>query len=157
MAMLRVDHIAIAVRDLDAAVDRYVQGLGAEQIARKKGVENGEPVEVAYLRLGESVVTLISSDKPDGFVNRFIEKRGEGLHHLALETDDLDGTVANLERLGLGIPLRADLYGRREVILRPREFAGVVLQIIQWDRPAATIEERAARIRDFELKPAGES
>lgn len=154
MAVLRIDHLAIAVKNLDEAVDRFTKALGAEEIARKKGLENNEPMEVAYLRVGDSIITLISSDYKDGFIAKFLDRRGEGMHHLALETDDLDGLVATLQQLGINVPLRAELPGRKEIVLSPREFNGVVLQIIQWSRPAATIDERIRRIQDFEFEPA---
>lgn len=156
MGVLRIDHLAIAVKDVDAAVARFTEALGGEEIARKKGLENGELIEVSYVRVGDSIITLLTSHDPEGHIYKFLERRGEGMHHLALETDDLDGLVSTLENLGIRIPIRAELPGRREIVVGPRDFSGVVLQIIQWDRPASAIEDRVKRIHDFEFEQPDE-
>jgi methylmalonyl-CoA/ethylmalonyl-CoA epimerase len=113
-----------------------------EVLREKAGV-----VKVVYLRIGENVLSLVQSLEADGFINRHIERHGEGLHHLGLEVDDLAGFVKDAEAKGYAIPLRDEFSNRSEVVLRPRDAAGVVLQVLQWtDGAADTVEARIERI-----------
>ena len=91
----------------------------------------------------------------DGFINQHISKHGEGLHHLGLEVDNLNEFVQQVEGKGFKIPLRDEFTNRTEVVLRPRDAAGVVLQILQWKGGSdATIEDRIERIRKLQNQPA---
>ena len=142
------------MRDCDRATEQYVKLLGAEHIRTEELREKAGVVRVAYLRIGENVLSLVQSLEPDGFINRHIEKFGEGLHHMGLEVDDLDGFVANVEAQGFRIPLRDEFSNRREVVLRPRDANGVVLQVLQWtDSVADTVEARIERIRRLQNLP----
>ncbi|HSE95723.1 MAG TPA: hypothetical protein VLD61_07505, partial [Methylomirabilota bacterium] len=78
-------------------------------------------------------------------------RRGEGLHHVAVVVDDLDGYVRDLEAQGIRIPHRESLGPlRREILLSPRDLNGVVVQVIEWSEPdAPTLEERIGRLRRF--------
>ncbi len=150
----RIDHVAIAVRDCDRATEQYVKLLGAEHIRTEELREKAGVVRVAYLRIGENVLSLVQSLEPDGFINQHIEKFGEGLHHVGLEVDDLDAFVANVEAQGFRIPLRDEFSNRREVVLRPRDASGVVLQVLQWtDGAADTMDARIERIRRLQNLP----
>jgi methylmalonyl-CoA epimerase len=84
--LTEIDHVAIAVRDLDAAVEWYGRVLGAE-LAHRERVE-GDGVEEALLRVAESYVQLLTPIHADSPVARFLERRGEGLHHVAFRVDD---------------------------------------------------------------------
>ncbi len=140
--------MAIAVRDCDKARMQYESLLGAEHVRTEVLREKAGMVKVAYMRIGENVLSLVQSLEPDGFINRHIEKHGEGLHHLGLEVDDLAGFVKDAEAKGYVIPLRDEFSNRSEVVLRPRDAAGVVLQVLQWaDGGADTVEARIERIR----------
>jgi methylmalonyl-CoA/ethylmalonyl-CoA epimerase len=144
----RIDHVAIAVRDCDKARAQYESLLGAEHVRTEVLREKAGMVKVAYMRIGENVLSLVQSLEPDGFINKHIERHGEGLHHLGLEVDDLPQFVKNLEAKGYAIPLRDEFSNRSEVVLRPRDAAGVVLQVLQWtDGGADTVEARVERIR----------
>jgi len=143
----RIDHVAIAVTDVEAAVKRYVGILNAEHIRTIELQEKAGPVKVAYMRIGETILSLIQSIDEDGFINKHIEKRGEGLHHLGLEVDDLDEFVRNIEKNGYTVPLHDEFSNRREVILRPKETCGVIMQIMEWTKGNdSTIEDRIKRI-----------
>ena len=150
----RIDHVAIAVRDCDAATEQYVKLLNAKHIRTEVLREKAGMVKVAYMQIGENVLSLVQSLEPDGFINQHIDKHGEGLHHLGLEVDDLDGFIAQVEGNGYKIPLRDEFSNRSEVVLRPRDAAGVVLQILQWKGGSdATIEDRIERIRNLQNQP----
>lgn len=105
MARIRgVDHIAVAVTDLDDAVERFDWILGTELIGKKELELVGSKMGVAYLKLGDTIIGLDQATDPDGFVAKFIERRGEGLHHLGLEVDDLDEFKEDLRQRGVRIP-----------------------------------------------------
>lgn len=147
----RIDHIAIAVRDVDAGIAKWQALLGAELVEKTDLTMQGRRVEAAYLKVGDGIVVLDGAADPEGFVARFIERRGEGLHHIAVVVDDLDAYVAGLEARGVTIPHRESLGPlRREVLLSPKDTCGVVVQVIEWKEPdAPTLEGRIARLRRF--------
>ena len=150
----RIDHVAIAVKDADAATKQYVDLLNAVHIRTEILEEKAGRVKVSYLQLGENVLSLAQSLEPDGFLNQHIAKHGEGLHHMGLEVDDLDGFCKEVEAKGYKIPLRDEFSNRREVVLRPRDAHGVVLQIMEWAGGCDTsVAERIERIRALKNKP----
>lgn len=149
--VIRIDHIAVAVRDIDDAISKYQRILGAELIENVGLSMQGNKNRAAYLKLGDGLIVMDGAVDPDGFIARFIEKRGEGLHHIALVVDDLDGYVKDLEAKGVKIPHR-ESFGplRREIVLSPKDLCGVVMQIIEWkEGDAPTVEERIERLRRF--------
>jgi methylmalonyl-CoA epimerase len=151
----RIDHVAIAVRDADQATQQYVNLLNAVHIRTEILREKAGPVKVAYLQIGDNVLSLVQSMEADGFINQHISKHGEGLHHLGLEVDNLNEFVQQVEGRGFKIPLRDEFTNRTEVVLRPRDAAGVVLQILEWKGGTdATIEDRIERIRKLQNQPA---
>ena len=150
----RIDHVAIAVRDADEATRQYVNLLNAVHIRTEILREKAGPVKVAYLQIGENVLSLVQSIEADGFINQHIAKHGEGLHHLGLEVDNLNEFIGEVEGKGYRIPLRDEFTNRSEVVLRPRDAAGVVLQVLEWKGGSdATIEDRIERIRKLQNQP----
>ena len=153
----RIDHVAIAVRDADQATLQFVKLLNAVHIRTEILHEKAGDVKVSYLQLGENVISLAQSMETDGFLNKHIDKHGEGMHHMGLEVDDLNEFVREVESKGFTIPLRDDFSNRSEVVLRPRDAAGVVLQIMQWNGGwDVSLEERIERIRKLENLPKTE-
>jgi methylmalonyl-CoA epimerase len=150
----RIDHVAIAVRDADAATQQYVKLLNAVHIRTEVLKEKAGMVKVAYLQIGENVLSLAQSLEPDGFLNQHIDKHGEGLHHMGLEVDNLAEFVSEVEAKGYKIPLRDEFSNRSEVVLRPRDANGVVLQVLEWKGGSdATVEDRIERIRKLSNQP----
>lgn len=149
--VLRIDHIAVAVRDVDAGIAAYRKILGAELLDKVELTMQGNRMCAAYLRVGDGLVVLDGAVQPDGFLARFVDKRGEGLHHVAVVVDDLDGYVRDLEAAGVRIPHREALGPlRREVLLSPKDLCGVVVQVIEWkEGDLETVEERLDRLRRF--------
>lgn len=128
----RLDHVAIAVKDLDSALAFYRDVLGMPV----GGVERVESQAVDIALVGEEPgrVELICPYVPDSGVARFLEKRGEGLHHLALRVDDLEATLARLKAEGL--PLidespRPGAHGTRVAFVHPKGALGVLLELVQ--------------------------
>ena len=150
----RIDHVAIAVRDADQATRQYVNLLNAVHIRTEILREKAGSVKVSYLQIGENVLSLVQSMETDGFINQHISKHGEGLHHLGLEVDDLSEFINEVESKGFKIPLRDEFTNRSEVVLRPRDAAGVVLQILEWKGGSdVSIEDRIERIRQLHNQP----
>ena len=147
----RIDHVAIAVKDADQATRQFVSLLNAVHIRTEILQEKAGPTKVSYMRIGENVISLIQSMDEDGFVNQHIAKHGEGLHHMGLEVDNLEEFVKEVEGKGFKIPLRDTFSNRDEIVLRPRDSAGVVLQILQWKGGSdATAEDRIQRILNLQ-------
>ncbi len=150
----RIDHVAIAVRDADQSTEQFVKLLNAVHIRTEVLREKAGMVKVSYLQIGENVISLAQSLEPDGFLNQHIAKHGEGLHHMGLEVDDLDEFCSEVEAKGFKIPLRDEFSNRKEVVLRPRDAAGVVLQIMEWNGGCDVgVEERIDRIRKLANQP----
>lgn len=150
----RIDHVAIAVRDADKATEQYKALLNAKHIRTEVLREKAGTVKVAYMQIGENVLSLVQSLEPDGFINQHIDKHGEGLHHLGLEVDNLDEFVTDVTSQGYRIPLRDEFSNRTEVVLRPKDACGVVLQVLQWtDGGGDTVEDRIDRIRRLQNQP----
>lgn len=136
--MLRkIEHIAVAVSDLEAAIAHYSETWGLEVEHRERVEDQG--VEEAMLALGESYLQLLGPTGPDTTVGKFIAKRGEGLHHLAYEVDDLEGALAELK--AKGVPLidekpRKGGRGHMVAFVHPKGNHGLLVELIQ-----ATSEE----------------
>jgi methylmalonyl-CoA epimerase len=127
----QIDHLGIAVRSLDAALQFYERHLGFT-VAERETVDH-EKVNVAMLPAGESRIELLEPTEPDSVIARFIEKRGEGLHHVALKVSDLPATVLRLKTQGarlLNEP-RPGAGGHLYVFVHPSSTGGVLLELIQ--------------------------
>ena len=128
----RVEHIALAVADLDAAIAHYEEVWGLSVEHRERVEDQG--VEEAMLPLGESYLQLLGATGPDTTVGKFLERRGEGLHHIAYEVDDLPGTLAELK--AKGVPLideepRRGGRGHMVAFVHPKGNHGLLVELIQ--------------------------
>jgi len=129
----RIDHIGIAVKELDRSIEKFRDILGAELIDRTDVYINGGKVAAAHLKLGDKIIVLDSSDDPKSSITRYVSKHGEGLHHLCLEVDDLDRFTTFLENEGINISYKNTTNPiRKEIFIHPNEFCGVLLQIINY-------------------------
>jgi methylmalonyl-CoA epimerase len=128
---MRIDHLGIAVSSLEKALGFYERQLGLSVSLREK-VEQ-EKVNVAMLPAGDSRIELLEATGPDSVIAKFIEKHGEGLHHVALKVPDLIATVARLKTAGarlLNDP-RPGAGGHLYVFVHPSSTGGVLLELIQ--------------------------
>jgi len=127
----RIDHLGIAVRSLDAAL-RFYEGQLGFSVSLRETVEQ-EKVNVAMLPAGEPRIELLEATGPDSVIAKFIEKRGEGLHHVAIKVPDLAATVERLKTSGtrlLNEP-RPGAGGHLYVFVHPSSTGGVLLELIQ--------------------------
>jgi LAO/AO transport system kinase len=126
-----IDHLGIAVRSLDTALGFYEKQLGFS-VSLRETVER-EKVNVAMLPAGDARIELLEASEPDSVIAKFIEKRGEGLHHVAVKVADLTATVERLKAHGarlLNEP-RAGAGGHLYVFVHPSSTGGVLLELIQ--------------------------
>jgi methylmalonyl-CoA epimerase len=142
----RIDHVAIVVRDLEDALRFYRDTLG---IAPSRVLDfPREGVKIAFLPLGGpggSEIELLEPTDPAGGVARFLEKRGEGLHHLCLEVEDIDEALAELMAAGaatLNTVPRPTAEGRG-VFLHPKGTGGVLLELVQREESATSDDGEA--------------
>ena len=128
----RVEHIALAVSDVEAAISHYRDVWGLEVSHRERVEDQG--VEEVMLPLGDSNLQLLSALSPDSIVGRFLERRGEGLHHIAYEVDDLDRTLDELRLKGVRlIDERPRPAGRGHMVafVHPSANHGLLVELIQ--------------------------
>jgi methylmalonyl-CoA/ethylmalonyl-CoA epimerase len=128
----KVEHIALAVADLDAAIDHYskIWGLAVEH--RERVEDQG--VDEAMLAIGDTYLQLLGPTSPDSTVGKFIERRGEGLHHIAYEVDDLEATLAELKSKGVPLIDEAPRKGGRGhmvAFVHPKGNHGLLVELIQ--------------------------
>lgn len=131
----RIEHVAIAVADLEAAVAHYAEVWDLPVEHRERVEDQG--VEEAMLPLGDAYLQLLGATGPETTVGKFLAKRGEGLHHIAYEVDDLEATLADLK--GKGVPLIDDAprrggRGHMVAFVHPKGNHGLLVELIQ--RPA---------------------
>ncbi|MCC7353162.1 MAG: methylmalonyl-CoA epimerase [Anaerolineae bacterium] len=127
----RLDHIAIAVKDIQAALAVYEGALGlactlVEEIPEQK-------VKVAFLPTGDSEIELLEPTTEDSGVARFLEKRGEGMHHICVEVDDIEATLAELRARGTPLLDDKPKHGAhgRIAFLNPRGTHGVLIELVE--------------------------
>lgn len=131
--MLRkIEHVALAVSDLDQAIQLYrdVWGLTLEH----REIVEDQGVEEAMLRIGESYIQLLSPLGDDTSVGRFIQKRGEGLHHIAYEVGDLEVALQRLKNEGVELIDESPRRGSRNTkvaFVHPKGNRGVLVELVQ--------------------------
>jgi methylmalonyl-CoA/ethylmalonyl-CoA epimerase len=135
--LLDIDHVGIAVTDLDGAVEDYRAALGAEPVHRE--VVGDQGVEEVLFRAGSSYIQLLGALGPDTPVGKFLANRGEGIHHVGYRVADV---ASVLERLRMsGVPLidqapRPGSRGTTVAFVHPRGFRGVLVELVQEGAPA---------------------
>lgn len=135
MRIKKLDHVGIAVRNKENAEEFLTAVLGARKVIDESWVYGGQEFNWAYFLVGEQgMVELISSPDPENFVNRFIDKRGEGMHHITLQVEDLVEAVEYLESRGITVvDLNAENPAWKEAYIRPRDAFGVLIQLAEFD------------------------
>jgi methylmalonyl-CoA/ethylmalonyl-CoA epimerase len=130
-----IDHVGVALEDLEAALALYRDSLGMALVHRETILEQG--VEAALLDVGESHVELLQPLGPDTAVGKFLVRRGPGLHHVAYRVESVDETLATLAQAGMRLideRPRTGIRGSRVAFIHPASTGGVLTEIVQ---PAA--------------------
>lgn len=130
--MIRIDHIGIAVKDIESSRSLFESLLGTPQI--KSELVASENVLTSFFQSENSKIELLHSDDPDNVINRFIAKRGEGIHHIAFEVEDIQKAIADLQTKGFQFindepKLGAD--NKMICFLHPKSSNGVLIELCQ--------------------------
>lgn len=127
-----IEHIGIAVKSLDETIPLYEKLLGVkcysiEEVADQK-------VKTAFFQLGQTKVELLESTDPDGPIGKFIEKKGEGIHHIALSVSGLDKRLGELDNMGIQLidsTSRKGAEGLNIAFLHPKSTHGVLIELCE--------------------------
>jgi methylmalonyl-CoA/ethylmalonyl-CoA epimerase len=128
----RIDHVGIAVDDLDAAIELYRAGFEMRLAHRETVEEQG--VEAVLLDVGEGHVELLAPLGPETAVGKFLARQGPGLHHVAYAVDDIDAVLRTLAEEGLELidsEPRIGIRDSRVAFLHPRSTGGVLTEIVE--------------------------
>lgn len=128
----RIDHVGVAVSDLDSATALYVGTLGMPMAHRERVDSQG--VEAALLDVGDGHVELLQPLGADTAVGKFIERRGEGLHHVAYAVEDIEATLERLRDAGLELideQPRVGIRGSRVAFVHPKATGSVLTEIVE--------------------------
>ena len=128
----RIDHVGVAVEDLDAALELYARDFDMREQHRETVEEQG--VEAVLLEVGDGHVELIKPLGPDTGVGKFIAKNGPGLHHVAYATDDIDAALDTVREAGLKLIDKEPRIGIRKsrvAFLHPRSTGGVLTELVE--------------------------
>src|SRR3954462_3522667 len=132
MLLTEIDHVAIAVSDLEAAIDYYGRAFGAT-VDHREGVES-DGVEEALLKGADSYVQLLTPTRPDSPVAKAIEKRGEGLHHVGYRVDDCAEALASMVAAGgqaIDKEPRPGSRGTTVAFIHPKGSYGTLIELVQ--------------------------
>jgi catechol 2,3-dioxygenase-like lactoylglutathione lyase family enzyme len=143
----KVDHIAVAVRNLEETKKRLTALLGAQFIVEKVNPEG--QYKVAIFRVGENTFSFLESTSPDGFVAKHIERFGESPQHMGVEVDDLNRFMEHLHGQGLKTSGYTEIAGvRKEVLVGPKNPLGIILQVFEWlgEYKSASPEKRMTKV-----------
>jgi methylmalonyl-CoA/ethylmalonyl-CoA epimerase len=133
LKIVKIDHIAVCVPDLDEAAAKWRAVLGLVPTSRE--VVESQKTEAALLPVGETSVELIAPRGNEG-LERFLEKRGPGLHHIAVEVQGIEQAIALLE--SLGVPMidrtpRKGARGHKVAFVHPKATGGVLIELVEPD------------------------
>ncbi len=132
MNILKIDHLGIAVKSIDAGKSFWMEALGlkfegTETVAEQK-------VTTAFFPVGESEVELLESTAPDGPVAKFLENRGEGIHHIAFRVENIEAALEELKQKGIRLideKPRKGAGGKKIAFLHPKATNGVLVELCE--------------------------
>ena len=143
----KVDHIAIAVKNLQEARKKFEELYGAKFIVEKTNQE--ENYKVAIFRVGENIFSMLESTSPEGFVAKHIERYGESIQHMGVEVDNMKEFVEHLLSKGVKTSGYKEIEGvRKEALVGARNAFGIILQVFEWigNYKKASPEERMTKV-----------
>lgn len=131
----KIAHLGIAVKDLEAAKSFYEDVLGLACSGEE--VVPSQKVKTAFIPAGDVNIELLESTDPDGPIAKAIEKRGEGVHHVAYEVDDIEAALADMKAKGVRLideEPRAGAHGARIAFIHPKASLGVLVELCEYPR-----------------------
>jgi methylmalonyl-CoA/ethylmalonyl-CoA epimerase len=130
--LTRIDHVGIAVEDLDASVEHYRRTLGIEPVHRERVESQG--VEEVLLAVGDSYVQLLGALGPETPVGRFLARQGQGVHHVGYRVDDVARALVHLKAEGVRLiddSPRSGSRGTSIAFVHPKGMGGVLVELVQ--------------------------
>ncbi|WP_461534485.1 methylmalonyl-CoA epimerase [Sinomicrobium sp.] len=130
--MKKIEHIGIAVSNIEAANEVYTKLLGVSPYKTEEVKSEG--VKTSFFQVGESKIELLEATNVESPIHRFIEKRGEGIHHIAFDVDDIEAEISRLQKEGFTVLNETPKPGadnKRVVFLHPRDTKGVLVELCQ--------------------------
>ncbi len=126
---MKIDHIAIAVNDVETATKEYQEALGADSVEFETVETEGVKVGIIHLENGR--IELMQPTNDNSPIKKFLEKKGEGLHHMALQTDDIEGEVSRMETCGIQFlgKIRPGSEGTKVTFIHPKSLHGVLAEL----------------------------
>ena len=126
---MKIDHIAIAVNDVEESAKVFQQALGADNVEFET-VES-EGVKVAIIELENGRIELMQPTNDSSPIKKFLDKKGQGLHHMALDTDDIEGEVERMEGCGIQFlgKIRPGSAGTKVTFIHPKSLNGVLAEL----------------------------
>ena len=126
---MKIDHIAIAVNDVEESAKVYQQALGVDNVEFET-IET-EGVKVAIIHLENGRIELMQPTNDSSPIKKFLDKKGQGLHHLALETDNIEGEVERMEGCGIQFlgKIRPGSAGTKVTFIHPKSLYGVLTEL----------------------------
>jgi methylmalonyl-CoA/ethylmalonyl-CoA epimerase len=133
MTINRIDHIAIVVEDLEDALGIYRDALGMTVTDVK--VMPAQDVKIAFLPAGDSEIELLEPINRGSGIGRYLARRGEGLHHVCLEVDDIEATLADLKAKGAQLIDETPVQGAygKIAFIHPKGAHGVLIELVERD------------------------
>jgi methylmalonyl-CoA/ethylmalonyl-CoA epimerase len=128
----KVNHIAVVVDDLAAAMQFWVDGLGLELAHRERVASEG--VDVAFLPVGDSKIELLQPTDDESGVARYLQKRGAGMHHICFEVDDIEAALAKLKAAAVQLINETPVIGgdgRKYAFIHPKAANGVLVELYE--------------------------
>ncbi len=128
----RIDHVGVAVEDLDGALELYRDRLGMREQHRETVEQFG--VEAVLLEVGEGHIELLEPTSAESAVGRFLARNGPGMHHVAYQTEDIDAALEEVRGAGLQLidqEPRVGIRGSRVAFLHPRSTGGVLTELVE--------------------------
>ncbi len=128
----RIDHLAIVVDDIEKALNFWRDGLGLEVSHVEEVPDQG--AVVTFLAIGDQTVELVEPTDDESGMSRFLEKRGPGMHHIALEVEDIQGSLDHLEAAGIRLIHDEPVLGaggRRIAFIHPESTQGVLVELYE--------------------------
>jgi methylmalonyl-CoA/ethylmalonyl-CoA epimerase len=129
--MKKIDHIGIAVKQLSASIPLFEKLLNTP--CYKTEEVNSEQTNTAFFKTGESKIELLEAHSPTSVINKFIEKRGEGMHHIAFEVEDIDKEMKRLVKEGFSLindKPKAGADNKMVCFLHPKNTNGVLIELV---------------------------
>lgn len=126
----KIDHIGVAVKSLEKAEEFYTENLSIDILDRE---DHGD-MTVSFLSVGDVKMELLQGLTPESVIEKFIERRGEGIHHIAFEVDDIESALGDLKKKGVSLidqAPRSGAHNSRVAFLNPKSAHGILVELVE--------------------------